>query len=532
MILAADDTLQLPHINYVAIAPMLILFGAAALGVLVEAFVGRGRRYAAQVGLSAVALVAALIMVIREAGTRELTARSAIAVDGPALFLQGTLIVLGVVALLLVAERSLEPGGPFVAAAAITAGTEADRAQSQRLDAGTEVYPLLLFALGGMMLFVSANDLLTMFVALEVFSLPLYLMCGLARRRRLLSQEAAMKYFLLGAFASAFFLFGIAMLYGFAARAAVAETSTAPAVTGRSGITFADIHAAIQDSANSPALLYIGLAMVAIGLLFKAAAVPFHVWTPDVYQGAPTPITAFMAACTKVAAFGGLLRVFYVAFERAAWDFRIIIGVIAVLTMLVGSVFAVTQTDIKRLLAYSSIANAGYLLVGVLGLGRDGLSSSMFYLVAYGFSVLAAFGIVTLVRDADGEATHLSRWAGLGRRSPLYASLFTFLLLAFAGIPLTSGFTSKFAVFGAAMDGGQSWLVILGVLTSIVLAFPYLRVVVLMWLSEPGENTPTVSIPGALTSAALAIGVIATLLLGVAPQPLLDLTNRAADFLR
>ncbi len=223
----------------------------------------------------------------------------------------------------------------------------------------------------------------------------------------------------------------------------------------------------------------------------------------------------------------------YVAFERAAWDFRIVIGVIAVLTMLVGSILAVTQTDIKRLLAYSSIANAGYLLVGALAIGtRDGLSSTLFYLVAYGFTVIASFGVVTIVRDADGEATHLSRWAGLGRRSPMYAALFTFLLLAFAGIPLTSGFTSKFAVFGAAFNAGQGWLVIFGVVTSMILAFPYLRVVVLMWLSEPGENTPSVSIPGALTSAVLAIGVLATLLLGVAPQPLLDLTDRAAQFIR
>ncbi len=163
---------------------------------------------------------------------------------------------------------------------------------------------------------------------------------------------------------------------------------------------------------------------------------------------------------------------------------------------------------------------------------RDGLASSMFYLVAYGFSVVAAFGVVTLVRDAAGEATHLSRWAGLGRRSPLYAGLFTFLLLAFAGIPLTSGFTSKFAVFGAALASGQAWLVVLGAITSVILAFPYLRVVVLVWLSEPGENTPTVSIPGALTSAALAIGTLATLLLGVAPQPLLELSSRAAEFVR
>jgi NADH-quinone oxidoreductase subunit N len=274
------------------------------------------------------------------------------------------------------------------------------------------------------------------------------------------------------------------------------------------------------------------MALLAIGLLFKAAAAPFHVWTPDVYQGAPTPVTGFMAACTKVAAFGALLRVFHVAFAGASWDFTPVLGVVAVLTMLVGAVLAVTQTDIKRLLAYSSIANAGYLLVGVLAPSKDGLSGTMFYLVAYGFSVLAAFAVVTLVRDGDGEATHLSRWAGLGRRSPFYASLFTFILLAFAGIPLTSGFTSKFAVFGPALAEGRAWLVVAGVLTSMVLAFPYLRVVVMMWLSEPGDSTPTVAVPGGLTSAALMIGVVATLVLGVAPAPLLDLATGAAEFVR
>jgi len=203
-----------------------------------------------------------------------------------------------------------------------------------------------------------------------------------------------------------------------------------------------------------------------------------------------------------------------------------------VLTMVIGSVLAVTQTDIKRLLAYSSIANAGYVLVGVLAVTQEGLSSSLFYLVAYGFSVLAAFGIVTLVRDPDGEATHLSRWAGLGRRSPLYAALFTFLLLAFAGIPLTSGFTAKFGVFAAAIKADQTWLVIAGVITSAVLAFPYLRVVVLMWLSEPAETTPAVSLPGALTAAAVTIGVAMTLLLGVVPQPLLDIAESAVPFAR
>jgi NADH-quinone oxidoreductase subunit N len=511
----AAEAIKGPSIHYAGLLPMLILFGAACLGVLVEAGVPRRLRYPVQVGLSLAALVAALVAVIMAADTDEVTASGAIAVDGPGLFLQGAIIVLGFVALLLISERTVERGGAFVAQAAVTANTDADRDQAENQSGATEVYPLVIFSLAGMMLFASANDLLTMFVALEVFSLPLYLLCALARRRRLLSQEAAVKYFLLGAYASAFFLFGIAMVYGYA-----------------NSVQFSGINQAVRASADDVVLLYVGLAMVAIGLLFKAALVPFHVWTPDVYQGAPTPITALMAACTKVAAFGGLLRVLYVAFQGSVWDYRPVLGTIAVLTMVIGSVLAVTQTDIKRLLAYSSIANAGYVLVGVLAVNQEGLSSSLFYLVAYGFSVLAAFGIVTLVRDPDGEATHLSRWAGLGRRSPLYAALFTFLLLAFAGIPLTSGFTAKFGVFAAAIKADQTWLVIAGVITSAVLAFPYLRVVVLMWLSEPAETTPAVSLPGALTAAAVTIGVAMTLLLGVVPQPLLDIAESAVPFAR
>ncbi|SCG46905.1 NADH-quinone oxidoreductase subunit NuoN [Micromonospora inositola] len=514
--------LKLPSIDYAALAPILIMLGVALVGVLVEAFVPRRLRNGVQLALALVAVLGALTMVILNSDDRLLTAGQAIAVDGPTLFLQGAILILAAMALLLIGERSVERGGAFVAHAAVTAESSDDRRQAEGVGGTTEVYPLATFAIGGMLIFVAANDLLTMFIALEVFSLPLYLLCALARRRRLLSQEAAMKYFMLGAYASAFFLFGVALIYGF--------TSGIPGRTA--GVDFATVHAAVSDSPASPVLLFAGMALLAIGLLFKAAAAPFHVWTPDVYQGAPTPVTGFMAACTKVAAFGALLRVFHVAFSGAAWDFTPVLGAVAVLTMLVGAVLAVTQTDIKRLLAYSSIANAGYLLVGVLAPSKDGLSGTMFYLVAYGFSVLAAFAVVTLVRDADGEATHLSRWAGLGRRSPFFAAIFTFLLLAFAGIPLTSGFMSKVAVFGAAWASGNAWLVVAGVVTSMVLAFPYLRVVVMMWLSEPGEATPTVTVPGALTSAALMIGVLATLVLGVAPAQLLDLANGAAEFVR
>ncbi|MET7422452.1 NADH-quinone oxidoreductase subunit NuoN [Dactylosporangium sp. NPDC005555] len=509
-----NDKLQLPNLDYAALSPMLILFGVACIGVLVEGFVPRRLRHTVQLSLSLLGLVAALVMVIRQGSKDVITAHTAVAIDGPGLFLSAAVIVLGIVSMLLIGERTLETGGAFVAQAAVTANTDADRDQAARATGATEVFPLTMFALAGMLLFCTANDLLVMFVALEVFSLPLYLLCALARRRRLLSQEAALKYFLLGSFASAFFVFGIALIYGYAGQ-----------------VDFKAISTAIENSANDDILLYVGLAMLSIGLLFKAAAVPFHVWTPDVYQGAPTPITALMAACTKVAAFGGLLRLVHIGFYRTGWELQQVLGTVAVITMLVGAILAVTQTDIKRLLAYSSIANAGYLLVGVLAVSERGLSSSMFYLVAYGFTVLAAFAVVTLVRDADGEATHLSRWAGLGKRSPLYATLFTFILLAFAGLPLTSGFTAKFGIFAAAIDADQTWLVIAGVVSSAILAFPYLRVVVMMWLSEPGETTPAVSIPGAMTAAALVIGTVATLVLGVAPSVLIEATEHAGMFI-
>ncbi|MDP9240889.1 MAG: NADH-quinone oxidoreductase subunit NuoN [Actinomycetota bacterium] len=493
---------------------MLVLFGAAAVGVLAEAFVPRQARRGTQVVIALLGLVGSLVAVIYVAGRADvITAGNAVAVDGPALFIEGILAALGIASVLLLADRSSDGGGHFVADAAITVGSVHDRGQLTAVHSQTEVFPLTTFALAGMMLFASANDLLLMFVALEVLSLPLYLLCGLARRRRLLSQEAAVKYFLLGAFASAFFLYGVALLYGYAG-----------------SVQLRDIYRAAAGSSQSDLLLLLGLAMLIIGLLFKAGIAPFHSWTPDVYQGAPTPVTALMAACTKVAAFGAILRVLYVAFANTRWDWRPLIWGVAIASMVIGAVLAVTQTDVKRLLAYSSVANAGFILVGVVALTETGISSTLFYLVAYGFTTVGAFAVVTLVRDADGEATHLSQWAGLARRSPLIAAVFTFFLLAFAGIPLTSGFTSKFAVFAAAVDGGATPLVIVGVIASAVLAFPYLRIVVLMYLSDPAEAGPSVIVPGGFTSAALTLGVLATLALGIAPQPILELASNAARF--
>ncbi|MGW6507499.1 NADH-quinone oxidoreductase subunit NuoN [Streptomyces niveus] len=485
------DKIQAPKIEYAQLAPVLIVLGAAVVGILLEAFVPRKGRYYAQLFLSVVALAAAFAAVVALAAggygstKAHLAAMGAIAVDGPALFLQGVILLTSVVAVFTFAERRLDPVShgaridSFAAEGASVPGSEGEKAAVKAGFTTTEVFPIMMFAVAGMLVFPAANDLLTLFIALEVFSLPLYLLCALARRKRLMSQEAAVKYFLLGAFSSAFLLFGVALLYGYAG--SVSYARIAAVVDG----TVGTVDPVLADTMGNDALLLIGGAMILMGLLFKVGAVPFHMWTPDVYQGAPTPVTGFMAAATKVAAFGALLRLLYVVLPGLRWDFRPVMFGVAILTMLFGAVVAITQTDIKRLLAYSSIAHAGFILAGVIAMSDDGISSVLFYLAAYSFVTVGAFAVVTLVRDAGGEATHLSKWAGLGRRSPLVAAVFAVFLLAFAGIPLTSGFSGKFAVFKAAADGGAGALVVVGVISSAIAAFFYIRVIVLMFFSEP-----------------------------------------------
>ncbi|SDL21081.1 NADH-quinone oxidoreductase subunit NuoN [Streptomyces indicus] len=527
-----------PQIEYSLIAPTLIVIGAAVLGILVEAFVPRRSRYYVQLFLSVVALVSAFAAVVALAadgrGTTEsgIAAMGALAVDGPALFLQGTILLAGLVSVFTFAERRLDPEAhgnrvdSFAAQAASVPGSESEQAAVKAGFTTTEVFPLALFAIGGMLVFPAANDLLTLFIALEVFSLPLYLLCALARRKRLMSQEAAVKYFLLGAFSSAFLLFGIALLYGYAGT--VSYAGIADVVDG----TVQNVTPALAGTMGNDALLLVGAALILMGLLFKVGAVPFHMWTPDVYQGAPTPVTGFMAAATKVAAFGALLRLLYVVLPGLRWDWRPVMWGVAIVTMLLGAIVAITQTDIKRLLAYSSIAHAGFILAGVIATTPDGISSVLFYLLAYSFVTIGAFAVVTLVRDAGGEATHLSKWAGLGRRSPLVAAVFAVFLLAFAGIPLTSGFAGKFAVFKAAAEGGAGALVVVGVISSAIAAFFYIRVIVLMFFSEPKPEGPTVAVPSPLTMTAIGVGVAVTLVLGLAPQYFLDLANQAGVFVR
>ena len=519
-----------PEIPWAYLAPVAIVLIAGVLGVVVEAFVPLRLRRPVQLGLAlastagAVVAVAALWADVAASGGTVVLNGSMI-IDGPALVLQGTVAALGLIALLVIADRTESGDDAFAPSASAVPGSDYEELARRKGLAQTEVYPLVLFALGGMMIFPAAGDLLTLFVALEVLSLPLYLLSGMSRRRRLLSQEASMKYFLLGAFASAFFLFGTALLYGFAG-----------------SLRFSEIGAAIGTVVGLDPLLIGGVVLVLVGLLFKVGAVPFHSWTPDVYQGAPTPITGFMAACTKIAAFGAMLRFVYVVLPPLEWDMIPLLSGVAVLTMVVGTVVAIVQTDVKRMLAYSSIAHAGFILVGVVALTQSGISAVLFYLLAYGLATIGAFAIVSLVREVNAgpggavvaEATHLSQWSGLGQRHPLLAGSFALFLLSFAGIPLTAGFIGKFAVFSAAVEGGLTWLVVVGVVVSAASVFFYVRLIVLMFFTDPvgtaGESTTVVRSEG-FTTVAITLGVLATVALGVLPSPLLNLLADAAKFI-
>ncbi|MFM2103630.1 MAG: hypothetical protein RL740_717, partial [Actinomycetota bacterium] len=348
-----------PTLNYSLLAPIMIVLAGALIGVLVEAFASRDRRAAIQLPVTLATLAFSLgwVFSVRGSESTDLAGNSVV-FDGSAFLIQSFVLIISILGTLLIADQE-----NFTSSASALPGS---REELEATAAGvrvTEIYPLMLFTVSGMMLFPVSTDLITLFVALELLSLPLYLLTGLSRRRRLMSQEAALKYFLLGSFASAFFLFGAAFLYG---------TS--------GSITLSGIRQAVVGGSGNNIFLLIGIVFMSVGLLFKVGAVPFHAWTPDVYQGAPTPITAFMAAATKLAAFGAMLRIFYTAFANAEWNWRPIILVIAIATMILGSVVAIAQRDVKRMLAYSSIAHAGFLLLGVYALSQSGLRASIFYL--------------------------------------------------------------------------------------------------------------------------------------------------------
>ena len=548
-----------PEIAWAQLTPIILVLGAGVIGVLVEAFAPRQHRRVIQLGIALLATAGALVAAallwadVRDTGGTVVLGGSVI-VDGPTVVMQGTIAILALLSILVVADRTRGGEDAFAPQASAIPGSDYEEVALRKGLQQTEVYPLLMFATGGMLIFPATGDLLTLFVALEVLSLPLYLLTGLARRRRLLSQEASLKYFLLGSFASALLLFGIALLYGFSG-----------------SLRYSEIAAATQTVTGLDGLLIVGSVLVLVGLLFKVGAVPFQQWTPDVYQGAPTPITGFMAAGTKIAAFGALLRVFYVVMPGLEWDLEVGMWAVAILTMVVGTIAALVQTDMKRMLAYSSIAHAGFVLTGVIALNAEGIAGVMFYLIAYGAATVGAFGIVSLVRErsvapvavavaagdgdgsetplegADGgvvigEATHLSQWAGLGRTHPWTALTFTLFLLSFAGIPLTAGFMGKFAVFSAAVAGGAWPLALIGVLASAAAVFFYVRIIVLMFFTAPAgsedaadgtpvTSTTTVVSAQGLTAVAVAACAVITIALGVAPSPVLDLVAEAAKFI-
>lgn len=505
--LNAASTFIAPQIDWFLLGPVMIIAGAAILSVLIEAFVTERARRLTQIVLVLGAQVASLIFILVTFASRkeELTSTflypiirvsadgqsqlpQGMIIDSITLTIQVIVLVCSILATLVMIDRTSAQQDPFASTAASVPGSEYEElAQAKGIQA-TEIFPLFLFALTGMLVFPGAADFITMFVALEVLSLPLYALTAMSRRRRLLSQEAAYKYFVLGSFASAMFLFGAALLYGYSGSLDLVNIASAALMHTQSG-----------QAAEFSALFIIGVVLVLAGVLFKVGAVPFQAWTPDVYQGAPTPVTGFMAACTKIAATAVLVRLvlFFIMIPEGDASEAITKGlwVVAIATMLVGTVAGLTQTDMKRMLAYSSIGHTGFILVALLGFqGGAPVPAIMFYLLVYGISTIGAFAVVTLVREIApggevlGEANHIGQWAGLGKRSPMLAAAFSVFLLSFAGIPGTAGFIAKFSAFSSAVAGGATALAIVGVVASAISLFFYIRIIVLMYFVAPVED--------------------------------------------
>jgi NADH-quinone oxidoreductase subunit N len=503
-VFAQVGTFSGPSVDWFALTPLIVLTGGAVLLMLAGALVPVRWPKAAFASLTAAIGVAALVLTfvlwhqVQDQGPYSLLG-GAIVLDGPALFI--TVVILSAVILTaLFLEDYLEREGL----------------------AGSDVYALVVTsALGGIVM-AWASDLIVLFLGLEVLSMALYILAA-SHLRRIQSQESGMKYFVLGGFSSAFFLYGIALVYG-----ATGSTNMGQ-IFNFLGST------RLEDKG----LLFTGMALLLVGFGFKVAAVPFHMWTPDVYQGAPTPITGFMASASKAAAFAALLRVVSIVFLAYRDDWRPVIFALAVLSLVVGSVMAIVQTDVKRMLAYSSISHAGFILVGVDAMAdqrgstlvRSGYSSALFYLLAYAVIVLGSFGVVMLVaRTGDGD-TSLDAYKGLSHRRPLLAFTFTVLLLAQAGVPLTAGFVAKFDVILAAVDARSYVLAVLAMLSAVIAAFLYLRIIVNMYMSDDADEArPVIRIPA---SAALGLGLTLafTVVVGFLPGLVVDFARDAAGTL-
>ena len=504
----AADTLQGPAVDWFAVSPLLILLGGAMVLLVVAALTPRWPKglyawFAVATSVAAIVMCFFLWHRIDIDGTKTLVG-GAIAFDHFAVWMTITICV--AIALVSLATDSY--------------------LRREDLE-GPEVYALyMLSAVGGVVMSAS-NDLIVMFLGLEILSIALYVLAA-SNRRRSASQESGIKYFVLGGFSSAFFLYGIALLYG-----------------GVGSTNFTTIIQSLNTSVpldRKDGLILAGIALLIVGLGFKTSSAPFHFWAPDVYQGAPTPITGFMASAGKAAAFAALLRVLMVALPNWRDDYRPVIWVLAILTLFVGAIMAVVQTDVKRMLAYSSINHAGFMLVGVEAAAHlagqpspgTGMSSVLVYLLLYTVLVTGTFGVVALVSRTGDGATDLASFRGLGRSRPALALALTVLLLAQAGVPLTSGFVAKFGVLKAAVDVHSYWLAVLAMVSAVVSAFLYLRIMASVWIvdAEGGDEArEKVRVPWT-AAAGIVVSVGFTIAIGVAPGWLVDLGSSVTHLAR
>jgi NADH-quinone oxidoreductase subunit N len=462
-----------------AIVPMLCVTLAALASMGAEAFRAPGEKMPIG-GLGIVGLIGAAVSTAM-LWNRNSDGFGVIVADNFGLFITMTLVIIGVLTIMFssqVVHRDNYPKG--------------------------EYYTLLLFSIVGMMMMATANDLLVVFVALEILSLAVYVLTGI-RRDSLKSTEAAFKYFLLGAFSSAFFLYGIAFTYG---------------VTGSTRLTVVGSYLSAQALSSNPMVL-IAVGLLLVGFAFKISAVPFHMWTPDAYEGAPAIITGFMSTGVKAAAFAAFARVFLSALEPFKGDWAPIVAALAALTMILGTVVGVAQSNLKRMLAYSSIAHGGYLLVGLVAANQVGKAAILFYLLGYSVTNLAAFGVIALLGAKDRDTDELRDYAGLWHSHPALAALMTVSLLSLGGLPPTVGFIGKWYIFSAAVGAGYYWLAIIGVLTSVVSVFFYLRVVVMMYMADR-TGAPVPARVNMVGMAALTLSIAAIFYLGVLPAPVMN----------
>ncbi|MGD9796680.1 MAG: NADH-quinone oxidoreductase subunit N [Acidimicrobiia bacterium] len=489
--IAAISPVATPDIAWSALVPILALVAGALLLLTVSAL------STARLPRGTYAVVTVVASAAAAGGAVGTWPRVTDPDRGPFTIVAGALTVDGFTCFLTVV---------IAAGLVLTALLADDHLRREGLD-GPEAYVLLMLAAVGGLVMAMANDLMVLFLGLECLSIALYVLAGIHAGRSA-SRESAMKYFVLGAFSSAFLLYGIALVYG---------------ATGSTNLTTIGQFLA-SNVLEREGLLLAGFALLLVGLGFKVSAAPFHVWTPDVYQGAPTPVTAFMASVSKAAAFGALLRVFVTTFGSYRADWQPLVAVLTVLTLVVGAVFAIVQDDVKRMLAYSSIGHAGFILVGVQVASDEGTSAALFYLVAYTFLVAGSFGVVAVVAGKGDSRHALRHYRGLAARRPALALAFTTLLLAQAGVPLTSGFLAKFYVIGAAVERESYWLAVVAMLTAVVSAFLYLRIVVAMYMTEPeaGDDTAPAgaAAPRVALGARLALGLALafTLVVGILPD--------------